>query len=258
MNTLPVAIVTGGGGGLGSIIGRTLADDGFQVVLADLSEDAARKVADEIAGHRAADDRPRPFAARVDITDPASVADLVGVVDAEFGRADVLVNNAGVEPAMNLESATTEAWDFTVNVNLRGAMLMTQALLPLFRRQQAGSIVNITSRAHVGGSRNPAYASSKAGLVGFTLSTAVELGPLGVRSNAVSPSFVRTAFNQQRQDIDDMDAMVAAYEAFTPLRRLIDPEDVANAVAFLSSDRARNITGQVIHVTAGSHLPPMT
>ena len=232
-----------------------LTRDGFRVILAD--HDAAAKVADDIA----ADVDPavgRPFPARVDITDAASVADFAGVVEAEFGRADVLVNNAGVEPAMNLESGTTEAWDLTLSVNLRGTMLMAQALLPLRRRQRSGSIVNITSRAHIGGSRNPAYAGSKAGIVGFTLSTAVELGPLGVRSNAVSPSFVRTAFNQQRQDIGDMEAMVAAYSAFTPLRRLIEPEDVANAVAFLASDRARNITGQVLHVTAGSHLPPMT
>jgi NAD(P)-dependent dehydrogenase (short-subunit alcohol dehydrogenase family) len=93
-------------------------------------------------------------------------------------------------------------------------------------------------------------------MVGLTKEIAVELGPLGVRSNAVAPSFVQTPFNKQRRDIDDMTAMITKYVAFTPLRRLIDPEDVANAVAFLASDRARNITGDVIHVCAGSQLPP--
>jgi 3-oxoacyl-[acyl-carrier protein] reductase len=223
-------------------------------VLADRDQDAAEKVADDIGdrtGHQ-------PFPTLADITDRHSIADFAATVRAEFGRADVLVNNAGVEPAMTLETATEDAWNLTLDVNLRGAMLMTQALVPLFRAQGSASIVNITSRAHIGGSRNPAYTSSKAGLVGFTLSTAVELGPLGVRSNAVSPSFVRTPLNQQRRDIADMDAMIARYEAFTPLRRLITPEDVADAVAFLASERARNITGQVVHVTAGSHLPPMT
>lgn len=254
MINFPVAVVTGGGGGLGSTIGRALTADGFQVVLADRDLDAAAKVADDVGTSH----ELRPLPAQVDITDRASVAAFADMVRTEFGRSDVLVNNAGVEPPMTLETATEDAWDFTLNVNLRGAMLMTQAFVPFYRQQGSASIVNITSRAHIGGSRNPAYSSSKAGLVGFTLSSAVELGPLGVRSNAVSPSFVKTAFNQQRRDIADMDAMVAKYEAFTPLRRLIEPEDVANAVAFLASDRARNITGQVIHVSAGSHLPPMT
>jgi 3-oxoacyl-[acyl-carrier protein] reductase len=254
MNDSPVAIVTGGAGGLGAAIARTLVTDGFQVVLADRDRNAAEHVAADIGDCAG----PRPFPATVDVTDRRSVMALAETVQAEFAGADVVINNAGVEPAMTLETATEDAWDFTMDVNLRGAMLMTQAVVPFFRAKGSGSIVNIASRAHVGGSRNPAYASSKAGLVGFTLSTAVELGPLGVRSNAVSPSFVRTPFNEQRRDITDMDAMIATYEAFTPLRRLITPEDVAYAVAFLASDRARNITGQVIHVTAGSHLPPMT
>ena len=98
--------------------------------------------------------------------------------------------------------------------------------------------------------------SSKAAVVGPTKELAVELGPLGVRSNAVAPSFVLTPFNSQRKDLADLDAMVARYVAFTPLRRLIEPTDVANAVAFLASERARNITWEVIHVCAGSQLPP--
>lgn len=92
--------------------------------------------------------------------------------------------------------------------------------------------------------------------MGLTKEMAIELGPIGVRSNAVAPSCVLTPFNDQRRDLDDIEAMIAKYVAFTPLRRLIDPDDVANAVVFLASERARNITGEVIHVCAGSHLPP--
>ncbi|MBT2249062.1 SDR family oxidoreductase [Arthrobacter sp. BHU FT2] len=253
MNYTPVAIVTGGGGGLGSTIARALTCDGFQVVLADRDHAAAESVAETIGETTG----PRPVPSQVDITDSRSVASFADAVLTQFGRCDVVVNNAGVEPAMTLESATVEPWDFTMDVNLRGAMLVTQAFLPCYRKQGSASIINIASRAHIGGSRNPAYASSKAGLVGFTLSTAVDLGPIGVRSNAVSPSFVRTPFNEQRRDVSNMDEMIARYEAFTPLRRLITPEDVANTVAFLASEKARNITGQVIHVSAGSHLPPM-
>jgi 3-oxoacyl-[acyl-carrier protein] reductase len=92
--------------------------------------------------------------------------------------------------------------------------------------------------------------------VGLTKEMAIELGPIGVRSNAVAPSCVLTPFNDQRRDLDDIEAMIAKYVAFTPLRQPIDPDDVANAVVFLASERARNITGEVIHVCAGSHLPP--
>ena len=166
------------------------------------------------------------------------------------------MNNAGTEPSNSLEDTTVADWDLTMDVNVKGAMLMSQAALPFWRAQGAGSIVNIGSRAHLGSVRNPAYVTSKAAIVGLTREMAFELGPIGVRSNAVAPSFVLTPFNDQRRDLADMDAMIAKYVAFTPLRRLIDPDDVANAVAFLASERARNITGEVIHVCAGSQLPP--
>lgn len=254
MNNSPVAVVTGGAGGLGSVICRALARDGFQVVVADLDQEAAQSVVDTVTASEAL----RPVAMALDLTDPGSVTTFAQQVTQRLGRCDVLVNNAGIEPAMSLASLTVSAWDATMEVNLRGAVLLTHALLPLFTEQGSASIVNVTSRAHIGGSRNPAYSSSKAGLVGFTLSAAVELGPLGVRSNAVSPSFVRTPFNDQRQDIPDLQQMIDRYQAFTPLRRLITPEDVADSVSFLASEKARNITGQVIHVSAGSHLPPIT
>ena len=115
--------------------------------------------------------------------------------------------------------------------------------------------MNISSRAHLGCVRNPAYVSSKAAIVGLTREMAFELGPIGVRSNAVAPSFVLTPFNDQRRDLADMEAMIAKYVAFTPLRRLIDPDDVANAVAFLASDRARNITGEVDPAVSVRRLP---
>jgi 3-oxoacyl-[acyl-carrier protein] reductase len=252
MNDIPVAVVTGGAGGLGSAIGRTLAFDGFQVVLAGRNVAAAERVADDI-GETVS---PRPHPGQVDVTNRESVAALAHEIGEKFGRLDVLVNNAGAEPSNALEDITVADWDLTMDVNVKGAMLMSQAGVPFWRLQGSGCIVNITSRAHLGCVQNAAYVSSKAAVVGLTKEMAVELGPIGVRSNAVAPSFVLTPFNDQRRDLDDMAAMIAKYVAFTPLRRLIDPEDVANAVAFLASDRARNITGEVIHVCAGSQLPP--
>ena len=252
MIDLAVAVVTGGAGGLGSAIGRALAADGFQVVLAGRNLDAAQRVADDIGQSHS----PRPYPGRVDVTNRESVATLIGDIGERFGRLDVLVNNAGTEPSNSLEDTTIADWDLTMDVNVKGAMLMSQAGVPFWRAQGTGSIVNISSRTHLGCVRNAAYVSSKAALVGLTRELAVELGPMGVRSNAVAPSFVLTPFNDQRRDLADMEAMIAKYIAFTPLRRLIDPDDVANTVAFLASDRARNITGEVIHVCAGSQLPP--
>jgi 3-oxoacyl-[acyl-carrier protein] reductase len=252
MNNIPVAVVTGGAGGLGSVIGRTLATDGFQVVLAGRNLEAAQRVADEI-GQRSG---PRPYPGKVNVADRESVAELARDIGERFGRLDVLVNNAGTEPSNSLEDTTIADWDRTMDVNVKGAMLMSQAGVPFWRAQGSGSIVNISSRTYLGCVRNPAYVSSKAAVVGLTKEMAVELGPIGVRSNAVAPSFVLTPFNDQRSDLADMEAMIAKYVAFTPLRRLIDPDDVANAVAFLASERARNITGEVIHVCASTQLPP--
>jgi 3-oxoacyl-[acyl-carrier protein] reductase len=253
MNDNPVAVVTGGAGGLGSAIGRTMASDGFRVVLAGRNLAAAQRVADDIGDGFGI----RPHAGQVDVTDRESVARLAHDIGERFGRLDVLVNNAGTEPSNSLEDTTVADWDLTMDVNVKGAMLMSQASVPFWRAQGSGSIVNISSRTYLGCVRNAAYVSSKAAVVGLTRELAIELGPIGVRSNAVAPSFVLTPFNAQRRDLDDMAAMIAKYVAFTPLRRLIEPEDVANAVAFLASERARNITGEVIHVCAGSQLPPV-
>ncbi|MEV6904285.1 SDR family oxidoreductase [Amycolatopsis sp. NPDC051372] len=244
-----VAIVTGAGGGLGSVIARELAADGYRLVLADRDGAAAEAAATAVGGS--------PVVVPADLTDAGEVQRLVDEVAQRFGRLDVVVNSAGIERAHPLETTPEPDWDATMAVNVKGPMLLCRAAVPLWRAQGSGSVVNISSRAWHGGSANTSYASSKAALVGLTVSMAVELGPLGVRANAVAPSFVRTPFNQQRTDIVDLDRMIERYKAFTPLRRLIEPIDVANAVVFLASDRARNITGEVLHVCAGAQLPPI-
>ncbi|WP_326834952.1 SDR family NAD(P)-dependent oxidoreductase [Amycolatopsis rhabdoformis] len=244
-----VAIVTGAGGGLGSVIARELANDGFQVVLVDRDGDAADAAAESVSGS--------PVVIPADLTDVSDVRQLVDAVAQRFGRLDVVVNGAGIERVHPLETMPEPDWDATMDVNVKGPMLLCRAAVPLWRAQGSGSVVNISSRAWLGGSSNTAYSSSKAALVGLTRSMAVELGPLGVRANAVAPSFVQTPFNRQRTDITDLNEMIERYTAFTPLRRLIDPIDVANAVVFLASDRARNITGEVLHVCAGAQLPPI-
>jgi len=242
---MTVAVISGGGGGIGAAIGARLARDGAQVVLADVDLDAATRMAAGIDGATAVE---------TDVTATESVRALAGAVAERFGRLDVLVCSAGVEPPHDLASMTTSAWEVTHAVNLRGPALLAQAALPFWRSQGGGAMVNIGSRTWLGGS-HPAYAASKAGLVGLTRSLALELGPLGVTVNAVAPSFVRTAFSTQRGDPTALEAYAERVRALTPLGELVRPQDVANAVAFLASDQAARITGEVLHVCAGSQLP---
>jgi 3-oxoacyl-[acyl-carrier protein] reductase len=242
---LKVAVISGGGGDIGAAIGARLADDGVQVVLADVDPGAAARAAAGIGG---------AVALEADVTSPDSVRALAAAVGERFGQLDVLVCCAGVEPPHDLASMSLSAWEITLAVNLRGPALLAQAALPFWQRQGGGAMVSIGSRTWLGGS-HPAYAASKAGLVGLTRSLALELGPLGVTVNAVAPSFVRTGFSAQRGDPVALDAYSERVRALTPLRQLARPGDVANAVAFLASDQAARITGEVLHVCAGSQLP---
>ncbi len=248
-----VAFVTGGAGGLGIAIAEALCADGTSVVVADLRREASEAVAgrlEEASGVPC-------VGVELDVTDPASVARTIDEIAERFGVLHALVNSAGIQiqrPFADLDAAD---WDRVLAINARGPFLLVQAALRRLWRDQAdeASVVNVVSRAYVGGAKDAAYSASKGALASLTLEMALELGPVGVRANGVSPSFVRTAFAEQRTDIAELDAFVGRYEAITPLRRLVTGPDVAQTVAFLASERSRGITGEIIHVTAGSHLP---
>jgi NAD(P)-dependent dehydrogenase (short-subunit alcohol dehydrogenase family) len=250
--TAPVAIVTGGAGGLGATIAAVLLGDGFRVALLDRR--GAEEAADRLAGTDGAAGRVLGFAA--DVTDEESVQTAVGQVDVTWGRADALVNNAGVEPQHSVESLELGTWQATLDVNLTGAMLMIKHCIPLWRRQGGGRVVSIGSRVWLGGGSTASYSASKAGLVGMTRAACRELGPLGVTANVVAPSFVRTPFNNGKGDAEFLEAYAGRFAAASPLGTLVEPVDVANAVAFLLSDRARAITGETLHVAAGTQLAP--
>jgi NAD(P)-dependent dehydrogenase (short-subunit alcohol dehydrogenase family) len=242
---MTVAVISGGGGDIGAAVGARLARDGVQPVLADVNLAAATRAAAGIPG---------AVAVSADVTDSDSVRALSETIEERFGRLDILVCSAGVEPPHDLASMTAAIWAATQAVNLHGPALLAQMALPFWRRQGSGAMVSIASRTWLGGP-HPAYAASKAGLVGLTRSLAAELGPLGVTVNAVAPSFVRTAFSAQRGDPAALDAYAERVRALTPLGELVREQDVANAVAFLASDQAARITGEVLHVCAGSQLP---
>jgi NAD(P)-dependent dehydrogenase (short-subunit alcohol dehydrogenase family) len=247
--TAPVAIVTGGAGAMGTAIADVLLGDGFRVALLDRR--GAEEAADRLPGSSG-----RVLGVATDVTDEDAVRAAVDEVDAAWGRVDALVNNAGIEPQHTLEGLEPTTWQATLEVNLTGPALMIKYCIPRWRRQGGGRVVSIGSRVWLGGGSTASYSASKAGLVGMTRAACRELGPLGVTANVVAPSFVRTPFNAVKGDAEFLATYADRFAAASPLGRLVEPVDVANAVAFLLSDRARAITGETLHVAAGTQLAP--
>lgn len=241
----PVAIVTGGSRGIGLEIARELVRTlGMNVVIIDIVQEQI-------------DDLPSAFGegaehvdGRVmDVTDSEGFPRLIENIAKQYGRIDVLVNNAGITRDGLLMRMSDDDWAKVIAVNLTSAFLGTRAVAKHMVRQRSGSIINISSYAGVAGNRGQAnYSASKAGLLGLTKATAKELSGKNIRCNAVAPGFIQTDMTEVLpQQAKDM-AM-----AQIPLKRFGQAADVAQAVAFLASDRSAYITGQVLSVDGGMH-----
>lgn len=243
-----VALVTGGGSGIGRAISRRLAGDGFAVAVLDVNGESAEKVAAECVeqGHRAV-----AFGG-VDVSDRARVNDAVQRVRDQLGPVHVLVNNAGITGFKEFLKITDEVWDRIVAINLNGPFYCTQAVVPDMIEAGWGRIVNISSSSAQSGQQYMShYVASKAGLVGFTKSLALELGPKGITVNTVPPGFVDTPMLRASEERGLLGGTVDHHAELTPVRRPGRPEDIANACAFLVSDEAGYITGQVLGVNGG-------
>jgi NAD(P)-dependent dehydrogenase (short-subunit alcohol dehydrogenase family) len=250
-----VALVTGGAGGIGSATSRALAARGASVVVADIDEDAARAVADAItaAGGIA-------VGMACDIGSPDSVAALIERISAEVGGIDVLHNNAAATALARHDdrdvlATSVEVWDETMRVNLRGTMLLTQAVLPHMLECGRGSIVNMTSTSGLqGGLAQTAYGVSKAAIIALTQATATQYGSRGVRCNAIAPGLIVTSGNAGGHSGGFLGALMARHH-LTP--RLGVPDDIAETVCWLASDAAAFVTGTVIRVDGGftAHSP---
>ena len=233
------AIVTGGARGIGRACSVALAERGATVVAGDVANCADPP--------SAAEDAPGTVhPVEADVTDPAALESLVEAAD-DHGGVDVLVNNAGVVNRDSIEDLADESWQAVLDVNLTGAYNAIRAAVPSLRAS-SGSIVTISSLlSQVGTPNRAAYSASKGGLDAMTRSLAAELGPHGIRVNAVNPGFVRTGMNRELVDAGREDA----YRDRTAIGRLGEPEDVAATVAFLASDHARFISGETIRIDGG-------
>jgi 3-oxoacyl-[acyl-carrier protein] reductase len=236
------ALVTGGARGIGAATATRLAEEGAHVVVADFDEAAATETAERIGGR----------AVRCDVTSRADVEAAVAAA-AETGRLDVLVTCAGIIRDNLVHKMTDDDWEAVIATHLRGTFLAAQAAQAHMTEQQSGSIVLISSTSALGNRGQANYSAAKAGIQGLAKTLAIELGRFDVRVNCVAPGFIATAMTRQTADrigvsFEEFQTAVAEQ---TPLRRVGRPEDVSGVIAFLCSDDAAYVTGQVIYVRGG-------
>jgi len=239
-----IAIVTGAGQGIGRAIARGFAREGAGVVIADVNEESARTVKDEIEAGGG-----RALVMRTDVSNEISVQTMAKKSVEEFGKIDILVNNAGIFPTSSVEEMSEEDWDRVIGTNLVGAFLCAKAVVLKFLEQGSGRIISLTSgRAFQGAKHGAHYAASKAGIIGFSKSLALELAPHGITVNVICPGITDTAQPRGHQTEEEMYAQGKRI----PLGRIGQPEDLVGPAIFLASGAAAFVTGQTILVNGGS------
>ena len=236
-----VAIVTGSGRGIGAQTALELARGGAVVVINDLNAEAAAKIASEIEalGRKA-------MVSTEDVSNYTQAIELVSRARAKFGRIDILVNNAGITRDSMLHKLTEEKWDEVIRVNLKGPFNMGQACAKVMMEQKSGKILNLASVAWLGNVGQTNYAASKAGVVGMTRTWALELARHNINVNAIAPGLIDSVMTQAIPP-----EVKEKFINRIPLKRIGQPQDIANLIAFLVSDEATYITGQVIQIDGG-------
>ena len=232
-----IAVITGGGRGIGKATAQLFTNEGATVVIAEFDEVSGQSTANELGAHFI----------KTDISNEESVNALFNIVSSEFGKLDILVNNAGILADSTLKKLDSDSFDNVINVNLRGVYLCGRAAADIMIEQRSGVILNASSVvAHHGNFGQTNYVASKAGVIGITKVWARELGKDGIRVNAVAPGFIQTNMTAGMPE-----KVVNMMGEKVPLKRWGQPEDVANAYIFLASDEASYITGAVLNVDGG-------
>jgi 3-oxoacyl-[acyl-carrier protein] reductase len=242
------ALITGSAQGLGAAVARRLHADGAAVAIADIQRDAAERFAEELSGR--GPQAAAVTAVQIDVTETDSIRSAIATVGAELGGLDILVNNAGLARDHRLEELSDDDWELVVDTSLRGSFTCAREALALLRASGHGRIINMSSRAHLGNPGQANYSAAKAGLIGLTRSLSKELGRDLITVNAVAPGMIDTPLVRNHPKSE---AVIERALSQTPIRRLGTAEDVAAAVAFLASDDASYISGEVLHVTGGRY-----
>ncbi len=236
------AIITGAGKGIGKAIAERLAKDGFFVLLVDIDKISGEATTAAIGTDKAA-------FYLTDITDEIQVKSLFDSIEKKYGSIDVLINNAGIirdNMIWNMEAAD---FDAVININLKGTWLMCREAAKKMKQQNSGRIINISSRAWLGNAGQTNYSASKAGVIGLTRALALELGKYNIAVNAVAPGLIDTPLTQKLSK-DILEKLIMAQ----PTKTMGKPEDVANMVSFLASEKTSFITGQTIYVDGGKSI----
>jgi len=239
-----VAIVTGAGSGIGRATSVRFAAEGASIVVADMAADRAMDTAAILSESGA-----NAIAITMDVTRADQIAAMVERTVERFGRVDVLVNNAGMSKGNDILTIDEETWDLNLDIVLKSVFLCSKAVLPGMIARKSGVIVNVSSVNGLTGVGEEAYGAAKAGMINLTQNMAVKYGPSGVRVNCIAPGTIRTPAWKERftQDPDVFERLARWY----PLRRVGEPEDIANAALFLASSEAGWITGEVLTVDGG-------
>lgn len=239
-----VALVTGAGRGIGKAIALAFAGEKAHVVINDICpKDELEKLAGDISALGV-----QSMAIQADVTQSDQVKEMIGQIEETFGRLDILVNNAGIIRRGTIETVTEEDWDQVIRVNLKGTFNCSKAVVAIMKRQRMGKIINVSSVAGKTGdiTSAPGYGPSKAAIDALTKTLARELAPYGINVNAVAPHAIETEMSAQWSE----EKRKSIIEAI-PLKRLGKPEDVAEAVLFLASDKANFITGEILDINGG-------
>lgn len=239
-----VALITGGGSGIGEATVVRFAQEGAKVAICDINKEAAFAVAEKCKadGHEAQ-------AYQMDVSNKQSVDEVMKAVVECFGRLDILVNNAGITQDAFATKMTEEQWDNVLNVNLKGTFLCCQAAIPIMKEQNHGRIINTSSIGILGNLGQTNYAASKMGVIGLTRTLALELARNNITVNSVSPGATKTAMTANMPE-----DIAKQFEAKIPFKRFAEPNEIANAHVFFASDEAAYITGQMIFVAGGLDL----
>lgn len=242
-----VAFISGGAGGIGKAIARSLAQNGVAVAVADLNQKAAAELADEIEKNGTP-----ALGLGLDVTKKTQVRSAVESAGDRLGPVDILANCAGIYPNSFVEEMAEEEWDRVFAVNIKANFLACQAVIPSMRKRKFGKIINISSsHGFKGGQKTAHYSATKAGLVVFTKSLALELAADAINVNCIAPGITETDMPHRVMS----DESIRARAARNPMGRIGTPQDIANTVLFLVSEESAYITGQTIYVNGGDLMP---